>query len=270
MNAESKTIQAVVLARGLGRRMREADSSALDGAQRAAADAGVKAMIPFGGGRPFLDYVLHSLADAGATRVGLVLGPEHEAVREYYRNQRRHRLDVSFVTQPEARGTADALACAEQWTGGDPFLVLNADNLYPSQVLSRLVHGAEPAVPGFERDSLGLPLEKIGTYALLERDTRGCLASIVEKPGAERMRQAGPRALISLNIWRFDANIFAPCREVPVSSRGEYELPQAVGLAASRGQCIEVFPVHGDVVDLSRRADVAEVARRLEGMRVDL
>jgi len=250
--------------------MRAADIALLDGAQRAAADAGVKAMIPFEGGRPFLDYVLHSLADAGTTRVGLVLGPEHEAVREYYRIQRRHRLDVSFITQPDARGTADAVARAEQWTGSEPFLVVNADNLYPPQVLSRLVQGTASAVPGFERDSLGLPLEKIGTYALLERDARGCLASIVEKPGAERMRQAGPRALISMNIWRFDASIFAPCREVPVSSRGEHELPQAVGLAASRGQCIDVFPVHGDVVDLSRRADVAEVSRRLEGMRVDL
>ena len=250
--------------------MRAADVALLDGAQRAAADAGVKAMIPFEGGRPFLDYVLHSLADAGTTRVGLVLGPEHEAVREYYRTQRRRRLDVSFILQPEARGTADAVACAEEWTRGEPFLVLNADNLYPREALSRLVQGTPPAVPGFERDSLRLPLEKIGEYALLERDTRGCLASIVEKPGVEHMRQAGARALISLNIWRFDARIFAFCREVPVSARGELELPQAVGLAASSGHCIEVFPVHGEVVDLSRRADVAGVAARLAGMRVDL
>ena len=86
----------------------------------------------------------------------------------------------------------------------------------------------------------------------------------------ERMRQAGPSALISLNVWRFDARIFDACRTVPVSERGERELPQAVGLAASLGVCIEVVPVRGEVVDLSRRADVAAVARRLEGLRVDL
>jgi glucose-1-phosphate thymidylyltransferase len=137
-------------------------------------------------------------------------------------------------------------------------------------VLERLVGGIAPSAPGFERDSLGLPLEKIGTYALLERDDRGCLAAITEKAGEERMRQAGPLALISLNIWRFDARIFDACRAVPVSERGERELPQAVGLAAARGVCIEVFPVRGEVLDLSRRADVADVARRLEGLRVDL
>lgn len=259
-----------MLARGLGRRMRDPGGATLDPAQSAAADAGLKAMIPFEEGRPFLDYVLHSLAETGFVRAALVLGPEHEAVRDYYRRQPRRRIDVSFVTQPEALGTADAVACAEDWTGGDPFVVLNADNFYPAHVLSRLSQGTGPAAPGFERDSLGLPLEKIGTYALLELDASGCLAAITEKAGEERMRQAGPTALISLNVWRFDARIFDACRTVPVSERGERELPQAVGLAASRGVCIEVFPVRGEVLDLSRRADVADVARRLEGMRVDL
>ena len=56
--------RAVVLARGLGKRMRAADATAvLDPAQAAAADAGMKAMIPIGAaGHPFLDYVLSGLA----------------------------------------------------------------------------------------------------------------------------------------------------------------------------------------------------------------
>lgn len=251
--------------------MRERQGSdGLADEQVVAADAGVKGMIPFASGQPFLDYVIHSFADAGIREVGLVLGPEHESVREYYRAQVRHRVEVAFITQLEPLGTADAVACAEAWTANVPFIVANGDNLYPSHVLERLVDGVSPAAPGFERDSLGLPLEKIATYALLARDDRGCLAAITEKAGEERMRQAGPSALISMNIWRFDARIFEACRTVPVSERGERELPQAVGLAASRGVCIEVFPVRGEVVDLSRRADVAEVARRLEGLRVDL
>ena len=250
--------------------MRERDGEALDARQAAAADAGIKAMIPFAGGSPFLDYVLHSLADAGIERAGLVLGPEHDAVRDYYRAQRRRRIQVEFLLQREPIGTADAVTSAEAWTGGEPFLVLNADNLYPADVLSRLALGKTPAAPGFARDSLGLPLEKIGTFALLEPGERGCLARITEKPGEARMRAAGPDALISLNIWRLDARIFDACRDVPVSTRGERELPQAVGLAAARGICIQVLPVRGEVVDLSRRADIAAVARHLEGRHVDL
>jgi glucose-1-phosphate thymidylyltransferase len=270
MNADVQTSQAVVLARGLGRRMREGEGAALTAAQAAAASAGMKAMMPVASGRPFLDYVLHALAEAGVRRVGLVLGPEHDAVRDYYRQQTRRRLEVSCLVQPEALGTADAVVCAEPWTERQPFLVANADNMYPVPVLKALVEGTTPAFPGFERDSLGLPLEKIGTYALVERDARGCLSRITEKPGVDAVTAAGPAALISMNVWRFDRRIFEACRDVPVSSRGERELPQAVGLAAARGMCLEVIPVQGTVVDLSRRADVADVERALAGAVVEL
>lgn len=270
MPGATTVTRAVVLARGLGTRMREHDDAplGLDAAQAAAADAGVKAMIPFG--RPFLDHVLQSLAEAGILEVGLVLGPEHEQVRAYYRALATRRLSISFVMQPQPLGTADAVGSAEAWTQGAPFLVLNADNLYPVDVLTRLVLAEGPAAPGFEPQSLGLPLARLGTFALMERDARGCLSAIVEKPGEAAVAAAGPGAFISMNVWRFDARIFAPCRQVPVSARGERELPQAVGLAASQGVCIEVFAARGPVLDLSRRADIAAAAQRLEGAEVDL
>ncbi|MEN6405747.1 MAG: hypothetical protein ABFC77_04665, partial [Thermoguttaceae bacterium] len=70
---------AVILARGLGTRMRKSDPAAqLDPSQAAMADCGLKAMIPIG--RPFLDYVLHVLARAGYRKVCLLIGPEHQAV----------------------------------------------------------------------------------------------------------------------------------------------------------------------------------------------
>jgi dTDP-glucose pyrophosphorylase len=249
-------------------RERTGADDALDPVQAQAADAGVKAMIPFG--RPFLDHVLHSLAEAGIREVGLVLGPEHEPVRAYYRAANAERLNISFVLQPRPLGTADAVVCAEDWTGGRPFLVLNADNFYPVEVLARLARADGPSAPGFEAKSLALPSARLGAFALIEQDDRGCLSAIVEKPGEAAVVAAGSGACISMNVWRFDARIFDACREVPVSARGERELPQAVGLAVSRGLCIRVFPARGPVLDLSRRDDIAEVARRLEGAEVRL
>ena len=56
------TTKAVILARGLGTRMRRADAAAaLDDTQSSAADSGLKGMIPIG--RPFLDYVISALAE---------------------------------------------------------------------------------------------------------------------------------------------------------------------------------------------------------------
>ena len=74
------TRQAVDLARGLGTRMRTGDPDArLTDAQRDAADSGHKAMMPIHG-RPFLDYLLSAIADAGITRVALVVAPDHDCL----------------------------------------------------------------------------------------------------------------------------------------------------------------------------------------------
>lgn len=266
-------MKALVLAAGRGSRMRAgARDAALPPEQAAAADAGHKAMMPVGPGqgRPFLDYALSALADAGFDDIAIVFGPAHEDARAYYRALPRARTRITLLTQPEPRGTADAVLAGEAWAAGEPFIALNGDNVYPVDVLSRLREARGPAVPGFARDSLGLPLDRIGAFALLEADARGCLARIVEKPGAAAIETAGPDALISMNVWRFDAGIFDACRDVPISERGEQELPQAVGLAAARGVCVEVIAVRGEVLDLSRRTDVAGVASRLARAAVQL
>src|SRR5215216_3605649 len=103
--------------------MRQEDpSAALDDAQRRAADAGVKAMMPVGG-RPFLDYVLSSIADADIRRVALVVAPDHDAIRQYYRHHTpAARVELDFIVQSQPRGTADAVLAVEAWTGGRPFV----------------------------------------------------------------------------------------------------------------------------------------------------
>ena len=268
-DGHGRTRRAVVLARGLGTRMRDAGRHArVSDAQAAAADAGQKVMMPFG--RPFLDYVLHALADAGVGDVALVLGPEHESARDYYRGLGLSRLRLSFVEQAEALGTADAVWSARDWVDHEPFIVLNGDNLYPVDALMRLVEGSRPAAPGFARDALLLSLERIASFALIETDATGRLVRIVEKPGTDAIRSAGPEALISMNLWRFDERILDACRDVPLSARGERELPHAVQLAVDRGVPFDVIPVRGAVLDLSRRDDIPRVATELEGRSVRL
>ncbi len=262
-------MKALVLAAGRGTRMRAgAAGSALAPEQAAAADAGHKAMMPFG--RPFLDYVLHSLADAGVDEVALVIGPDHDQIRDYYRGLRTKRISISCVTQRRPLGTADAVASAEAWAGHDTFLTLNGDNLYPTEVLARMTAGTQPALAGFRRDSLRLPIERIAAFALIGRAEDGRLVRIVEKPGEAAVAAAGQDALVSMNLWRVDARIFEACRQVPLSARGELELPHAVAFALAAGTRFDVIEVAGEVLDLSGRADVAAVDRRLDGARVDL
>lgn len=274
-------MKAVLLARGLGSRMKQpAEASGLTPTQAAAAAAGAKGMMPIGnpstalgaGGmaRPFLDFVLSALADAGCGEVCLVVAPDHAAIREYYDGPGRPgRLRITYAVQEIANGTARAVQAAQGFAGRDPFLVLNSDNLYPASVLRSLIELDGPGLPAYQRDSLvrdsGFPAERVTGFAAIEVDPQGDLARIVEKPGREYYDAVGPAALISMNVWRFDTSIFDACRDVPLSKRGEYELPEAVALAVTRGAKFRAVPVSGAVLDLSRQSDVALVNERLAG-----
>lgn len=262
--------RAVVLARGLGTRMRRADESAsLDPGQEAAAGAGIKAMISFG--RPFLDYVLSSLADAGLEEVCLVIGPEHEAVRRYYgETAAPRRLRVVFAVQEDPRGTADAVLSAEEFAGREDFLVINSDNYYPISALSGLARLSGPGVALFERSALirasNIPPDRIASFAVCVVGPDGFLEAIVEKPDEKTLADLGPDPPVSMNCWRFSPAIFAACRRVPLSPRGELELPMAVREAMASGVRFRVVLCREGVLDLSRRSDIAAVAERLRGI----
>ncbi|MGI8499025.1 MAG: sodium:solute symporter family transporter [Gemmatimonadaceae bacterium] len=272
--ARRPVTKAVVLARGLGTRMRARDDTALGPAQAGAADIGMKGMIPVG--RPFLDYVLSALADAGFTDVCLVIGPEHQAIRDHYQSTARpSRLRVSFAVQPTAIGTADAVLAAEQFVAGESFVVVNSDNYYPSDALAALRGGRQPAVLAFDRAGLmsagAISADRIATYALLEVAPDGRLQRVLEKPGMENLTRLGPNIPVSMNCWRFTSTIFRACRDVPPSPRGELELPLAVQYAIDvLGVTFDLIPVNASVLDLSRRADIPAVTERLAGVEVRL
>lgn len=241
------TKKAVIIARGLGTRMRKADAAAaLDPAQAAAADAGVKGMIPIG--RPFMDFLVSALADAGFADVCLVIGPEHQSVREHYtREVTPARVRLAFAVQQEPLGTADAVLAAESFAGSDPFVVINSDNYYPVAALAALRTTPAPAVVGFEREALvrlgNVSRDKVARFGALDVGADGMLRRILAAPTPA---MAGRAVLASVNCWSFSREIFRACRDVPRSARGELELPQAVQLAIdAHGMRMRVVPMSG-------------------------
>jgi glucose-1-phosphate thymidylyltransferase len=239
--------------------------------QAAIANTGLKAMMPFGG-RPFLDYVLRAIADAGGSDACLIVGPEHAIVHDYYTRERPPtRLRVTFAVQPEPRGTADAVLAAESFAGADPFIVMNSDNYYPAAVLRELAALDGPGLPAFSKQGLirhaHIEPERVRDYAVLRIAEDGMLDDIVEKPDAATMAALGGEFFVSMNCWRLDTGIFEACRRVRPSPRGELELPNAVRLAIHEmHHRFRTFPVHGSVLDLSHRSDIPAVARQLASL----
>ena len=259
---------AVVLARGLGSRMRAEGAAALTAEQAAAAASGHKALMPIGEHR-LIDYALSALADAGIRRAVLVVAPEHEEFSRHLDELAPTRLEVVLAVQQEPRGTADAVASAYEAVGEEPFLMVNGDNLYPGDGIGRLLQVEGNALLGFERSALlrgsNIPADRIAAFALIER-SGDRLERIVEKPDAGALLAAGPDALLSMNCFAFTPEIFEACARISPSPRGELEIVDAV----RELETVRVLPFAGAVLDLSRREDIDEVQRRLADVEVTL
>ncbi|WP_245822958.1 sugar phosphate nucleotidyltransferase [Brachybacterium avium] len=259
---------AVVLARGLGTRMRAEGQSSLSAEQAAAAASGHKALMPIGEHR-LIDYSLSALADAGIRKAVLVVAPEHEDFTRHLAELAPTRLEVVLAVQEEPLGTADAVSSAREAVGAEPFIMVNGDNLYPGEGIGHLLQAEGNALLGFERSALvtgsNIAADRIAAFALIEQ-TDGRLEQIVEKPDAEAIEAAGPDALVSMNCFAFTAEIFAACARIEPSPRGELEIVDAVRELGT----VQVLPFAGGVMDLSRRDDIDEVQRRLAGVEVSL
>ncbi len=273
--------KAVILAAGLGTRMRKADeASRLSAEQEQIAQTGVKALIPIASAdgsaaRPFLDYVLGAIVDAGIDSVCLVIGPDHHQVRKYYESLPKKKLKIDFAIQAKPLGTANAVHSAETFAGSDPFLMINSDNYYPAAAVRGLAALNGNGVAVFHRDAMlkgsNIEADRIQKFAAVEIDSTGYMSRILEKPDAATLARLGDDIFLSMNCWRFGPSVFEACRRIKPSPRGEYEITDAAQFVIDElREPFTAVQLHEPVLDMSSRADVSEVARRLGAMKINL
>jgi glucose-1-phosphate thymidylyltransferase len=237
---------------------------------------------------PFLDYQLLSLAKAGVRDVSIVVRPDDAFFTAYYERMGGvlfPELSIGFSFQETPDGTAHAVLAAERFAGDGSFLVLNGDNHYPCRLVRVLVEAPEGLSALVAFDTAGFSewtRKKLGTFAVL-RTLKGRLVDIVEKPPKpedhltfDSLYTEGNRTvmldrvvLVSMNLWRFEAEIMDACRNVPrhapreTGKPGEYELPDAVKLHMRGGGAFLVYYAREDILDLTRAEDIGIVAEEI-------
>ncbi|MSM40311.1 MAG: NTP transferase domain-containing protein [Geobacter sp.] len=157
-------ITAVVLAGGLGTRLRDAV------ADRPKVLAEVN-------DRPFITYLLDQLADAEVHRVVLCTGYMAEQVSATLGGSYRG-MELLYSPENSPLGTGGALRLALPLIGSDPLLVMNGDS-YCQSDLARLLdaHRAGQAAA-----SLVLArVEDVGRYGAVDVSTAGVITHFSEK-----------------------------------------------------------------------------------------
>ena len=98
----------------------------------------------------------------------------------------------------------------------------------------------------------------------------GWLDRIIEKPDAGTLAAFGDDVYVSMNSWVVPPQLPELARRLPVSPRGELELPLAMQALVDCGTPVRVFPSDEPVLDLSNRNDIATIEARLRGREVVL
>jgi len=102
------------------------------------------------GGKPILDRQLEALKSSGITDIIMVIGYYRESIMDHVQN---HFSDMNFEFVVNHHyfetNTAYSLRLCKDIIGGEPFVLMNADVLYPREVLKRVInssHGTALAV----------------------------------------------------------------------------------------------------------------------------
>ena len=213
----------VVLAAGRGTRMRPLT------------DRRPKPLLPVGD-RTLLELVFDTARDIVDEFV-VVTGYRGEAIREPIGDSYRG-LPVHYVEQPEALGTAHAVAQAEPIVD-DEFLVLNGDVVVDASLPRALAEADGTAIAATE-------VEDPRAYGVLSTTSDGALAGIVEKPDDP------PTTLANVGCYAFTPEVFAYIDRTPESDRGEYEITTTIDLLLDDGHRIDVAPYEGTWLDVGR------------------
>ncbi len=214
-------------------------------------------------GRPMLVYAVEACRLAGADRLLAVVGHGKSQVMQRFEKED----DITWVEQPEQKGTGHAVLCcrgALRGFSGHVLVVAGDMPLVRRETLAALLESREQS-----GDALTLAttiLEDPLGYGRILRDEQGKLAGIVE----ERDCSDEQRLIHEVNpsYYCFDAERLWPALERirPNSPKGEYYVTDTVTALRSVGHSVSAVNCvpSEDAVGINSRLDLAMVSRLMQ------
>jgi len=163
--------------------------------------------------RPFLAYLVEWLGTHGVTEAVLACGFLPDQLREALGEGDHGGVKLTYVIEPERRGTAGAIRFAAEALGerlDDRFLALNGDVLTDLDLTALLRSHEERGA----RASIGLyPVEDSSAYGLVDCDAAGAVLDFTEKTGEEVPGEINAGAYV---LERSVLDLVPPGREVSI------------------------------------------------------
>ena len=217
MPPDARELAAVVLAAGLGTRMKSRI---------------VKVLHPLAG-RPMIAWVLGAVRGVGAGRIVCVVGHQRERVRDAVGGE----PSVQYAVQEEALGTGHALQCAASALddfGGDVLVCCGDTPLVTQGTLREMVEVHR----GHDAPATLLVAELVDPtgYGRVVTDVEGRVRRIVEERDADEAVRA--LRVITTGVYCFRGPEVAPLLErlAPDNVQGERYLTDVMAMLAEAGK----------------------------------
>jgi UDP-N-acetylglucosamine diphosphorylase/glucosamine-1-phosphate N-acetyltransferase len=197
-------MEAVLLAAGEGTRLRPLTVTR------------PKPMLPIAG-RPILEWNLISLSKAGFKKAVIIVGYKQEEIISHFGRSYKN-ISIEYVEQKEQLGTGHAILMAERHVTG-PFLAMNGDIITSGETIKTLVSDWKRLKP-----KIAVKLVEVknpSEYGVIK--LRGdVIVEIDEKP------EKPEGNLVNAGIYLLSEDIFPLLKHLKSSSRGEYEITDAI------------------------------------------
>ena len=218
-----------------------------------------KEMLPVGK-KPIVQYIVEELHLCGVERALFVTGRGKSSIEDHFDDDpdlirtlretgkedlleelQYERMGVHFLytRQRRQRGLGDAVLCAENFTGAEPFVVALGDSIIgrhkPSLIVQRLIaafesHDASCAIAVEE-----VPMDQVSMYGVVKPasgDEVFEITDLVEKPA----RDAAPSNWAIAGRYVFAPRLFSAIRRTGFDHRGELQLTDAIRLMLREGE----------------------------------
>ena len=235
-------MKAIILSAGEGSRMRPLTLTK------------PKTMLPVAG-KPIIQYNIESLRDNGITDILLIVRYKEEMVRDYFGDGSDFGVDITYKTQKDFLGTADAISYGEDFIE-DSVIVLNGDIILDNEIIGEIIEKYNQMKP----DTLMVltEVENPSAFGVVEIKD-GKVKSIVEKP----KKGEEPSNLINTGIYIFNKDIFEKIKKTELSERGEYEITDSLSMQIEDGKEVVGHKTNKDWIDVGRPWELIEVNEEL-------
>jgi UTP--glucose-1-phosphate uridylyltransferase len=239
---------AVVPVAGLGTRLLPATKSQ------------PKEMLPVAR-KPIVQYVVEELVSNGIQQILFVTGRSKASIENHFDHDPElfqaltstnkqdlldeldfvaHKANFFYTRQRLQRGLGDAILCAENFAGEEPFLVALGDSILGLHAVSKAV-GRMADVFDSKRASCVIAVEEVPAeetrhYGIIQPEAGGDdvfrVINLVEKPSPE----SAPSNLAIAGRYIFSPVIFDMIRRVRPDKRGEIQLTDAIQFMCEEGR----------------------------------